>query len=58
VAKRVYSVEINTPVGDDDFEFAVEVKRHGKTIAEFSDALVPAMAKIGEAIGLDIEGEL
>jgi hypothetical protein len=57
MAVRQYVVTIDTPEGEDQFNYEVIITRHGKIVFESADPMIPARANIGAAIFRDMEEE-
>lgn len=48
MAIRKYTVTVHTPEGDEQYDYRVDVTRHGKPV---SDEIVAPFIKIAERIG-------
>ncbi len=57
MATRVYTITIETPEAEDDFQYTATITRHGETVAYVKDCLVPMLAFLGPEIGKDLENE-
>lgn len=53
--QRKYTVTINEPEGEDDFDFKITIGHNGMAVDRFEETMVPASMRIGASIMRHLE---